>query len=284
MLTYMRVRTYNRYTGVVQQLLTITPTSLYRIKNISGLGPVSTEVNQIASATEAGGVILGTHDVTRNIVIDLTIAPDYVGGTDATDLRRELMPYFTPGNEVRLEFNTKKWGVMYISGTVESHEPNIFTKDPAVQISILCANPYFTGPVSLHEELFTEIDTAVYNIDYSGIDGVVGLAPVGFIFQTTLLSNRDEAWSSSLTRELPDRGTYIVRGYDQVANDIVKISSVRGNRYATRTRSSSTTSIMAYFTGDLSAFKLYPGENRFRINGWPISTAKVFYTPQYIGI
>lgn len=52
-------------------------------------------------------------------------------------------------------------GIRYISGVVESFESPLFVQVPAVQVSILCHDPFFTGGIKVVTET-APYDTTVY--------------------------------------------------------------------------------------------------------------------------
>ena len=112
------------------------------IQNIDGLDPVKATITSSSFAQLDGEQFQSSRREKRNIVMRLGLEPDYstqtVGG-----LRNRLYDFFLPKAEVRLAFYRDGVPPVYIDGTVESMTTALFSKDPAVDISILCFNPDF---------------------------------------------------------------------------------------------------------------------------------------------
>lgn len=113
------------------------------IKNIDGLGPVKAELTSTAFATGRGELYQGGSVGKRNIVLTLGFNPDWAGHQTMSSLRQMLYRYFLPLEWTKLRFYTQELPPVDIEGIVESFDPNIFSQDPEVQISILCHKPDF---------------------------------------------------------------------------------------------------------------------------------------------
>lgn len=114
-----------------------------QIKNIDGLGPVKAEIASTPFATGRGEVYQGSSVGKRNIVMTLGYNPDWAGQQTIASLRQTLYRYFMPQHWTKLRFYTQELPTVDIEGYVESFEPNIFSQDPEVQISVLCHKPDF---------------------------------------------------------------------------------------------------------------------------------------------
>lgn len=125
-----------------------------QIRDIDGLGPVKAEVASTGFATGRGELYQGSSTGKRNIVMKLGLNPDWAEQT-MSSLRQQLYRYFLPEAWTKLRFFSDYLPVVDIEGIVESFEPNIFSQDPEVQISVLC-----------HKPDFVEADATIY-------DGVV---------------------------------------------------------------------------------------------------------------
>lgn len=115
-----------------------------QLHGITGLEPVKTAVNVTQSATRRGGTFIGNTTGTRNIVLTVGLNPNWVDQSVST-LREKLYEYFMPEYEVLLRFYDDVRPRVAITGVVESMDPNIFSKDPEIQISIICPDPDFVG-------------------------------------------------------------------------------------------------------------------------------------------
>lgn len=119
-------------------------TDLIQVRNIEGLEPVKASVNTSPYAFVDGASHTGSSVTTRNIVLTLHPNPDWDIWTYES-LRRLLYQYFMPKRPTRLVFYSNDLVPVEISGIVEAVTVNMFTKDPELQVSIICPDPYFTS-------------------------------------------------------------------------------------------------------------------------------------------
>lgn len=140
-------------------------TDLIQIRSITGLGPVNAAINTIPLGSIDGDSYIGSTVGSRNIVMTVKPNPDWVTWT-YEKLRRILYTYFMPKRFVRLVFETDEIPPVEISGYVETIEPDIFSKEGEIQISVICPYPYFTAldPTVVNGETN---DPAII-IDYDG--------------------------------------------------------------------------------------------------------------------
>jgi hypothetical protein len=113
-----------------------------QVRDIRGLEPVKAEIATTPFATGRGELYQGSSSGKRNIVITLGLNPNWVDQTMST-LRQMLYAYFLPEAWVRLRFFSDYMATVDIEGYVESFEPNIFSQDPEIQISVICPKPDF---------------------------------------------------------------------------------------------------------------------------------------------
>lgn len=142
-------------------------TEAIQIADIQGLGPVKGEMSSTSYATARGELYQGMNIPKRNIVLTLGLNPNWTDQSMGS-LRRALYLYFMPDNWVTLKFVSDEYPTVSIRGVVESFEPNMFSSDPEIQISILCPKPDF---VDTHETELTgtiEAGTPEATIDYDG--------------------------------------------------------------------------------------------------------------------
>jgi hypothetical protein len=123
--------------------------SPYVVKNIDGLGPVAANIARADYVTKDGSIFQNARAGERNIVLTLSMNPDYSTTTDPYgELRRALYPVLYPQSEVKLVIESTELETLEITGWVESFEPTIFTKDPDIRISIICPDPFFSSQVN----------------------------------------------------------------------------------------------------------------------------------------
>jgi hypothetical protein len=115
-----------------------------QVKDISGLDPVKASITTSPYGTYNGEFYGGSSVGKRNIVLTMGLNPDWATQTIA-ELRKQLYKYFMSQLPVRLRFTSTHLPTCQIDGYVESVEPNIFSKDPECQVSILCPEPDFVA-------------------------------------------------------------------------------------------------------------------------------------------
>lgn len=121
------------------------------IKGIEGLGAGVSDIHQSDRASMDGNVFNGARLGARNIVFSMGF-----GNRLDPETGREISYAITPIKEkITMKFVTTRKTVL-IDGYVESNEPEIFTNEPAFQVSVLCVeDPYFRSP--LDERVITRL-------------------------------------------------------------------------------------------------------------------------------
>lgn len=140
-----------------------------QIREIQGLGPVKADVMSTQFATGKGELYQGSSVGKRNIVMNLGLNPNWVDQT-MSSLRRQLYRYFLPQAWCKLRFFSDDMPTVDIEGYVEAFEPNMFSQDPELQISVICPKPDFI-----------EIDSTIY---YGVVDD--GTAQLQFEYTGTV--------------------------------------------------------------------------------------------------
>ena len=116
--------------------LELTNNPSYKVYKIEGLNPPQATVNSSVNATRDGSKINSVRLGDRNIVIYTTIEGDVEAN------RINLYKYFPLKKTVKLYFNNDSRNV-YIEGTVEIIECDLFSSKQVAQISLICPQPYF---------------------------------------------------------------------------------------------------------------------------------------------
>lgn len=145
MLTQLKAYSSWRSAPVLPLDATGSPeTDLIQIRNIVGLDPVKASVNTTPFGSIDGASYVGSNVPSRNIVLTLHPNPDWDNWTIET-LRRLLYSYFMPKLPTRLVFYSDDMVPVEISGIVEDAAINQFSKDPELNVSVVCPDPYFTA-------------------------------------------------------------------------------------------------------------------------------------------
>lgn len=128
-----------------------------QVKNIDGLGPVKAEITTTPFATGRGELYQGGSTGKRNIVLTLGLNPDFAVYPSMFSLRQILYRYLLPEQWTKLRFYSDEIPPVEIEGYVESFEPNIFSEDPEVVISIICPDPDFVAEATVLTGTVTEL-------------------------------------------------------------------------------------------------------------------------------
>lgn len=111
-----------------------------QVRNIDGLGPVAAAIVSTPFATGRGEQYQGSSSGKRNIVMTLGLNPNWIDQT-MSELRQLLYRYLLPEQWCKLRFYSDHMPTVDVEGYVESFEPNIFSDDPEIQVSIICPKP-----------------------------------------------------------------------------------------------------------------------------------------------
>lgn len=113
-----------------------------QVRGIDGLGPVKSDITSTPSGTSRGESYQGASTGKRNIVLSLGLNPDWATQTMAS-LRQLLYGYFMTEAWCKLRFFSDELPTTDIEGYVESFDPNMFSEDPEIQVSIINPRPDF---------------------------------------------------------------------------------------------------------------------------------------------
>lgn len=246
------------------------------IEEIEGLDPVKATLVSSSFARLDGEQYQSSRRESRNIKLRLGLEPDYVLST-VRDLRHRLYGFFMPKSVVNLRFYMTSGLFVDISGRVESFETALFTKEPAVDISIMCFDPDFVDTtVVLLPGLTTDtmVDTVV---------PYIGTVETGIKFTLRV----DRSLSDFVFYHVPPDGTQRALQFSAplIAGDVLTISTVTGAKGATRLRATTSSSVLYGISPQSNWIELLPGDNRLRVYatgaGIPYD---IEYTTKYGGL
>jgi hypothetical protein len=145
-----------------------------QIRSVDGLGPVKANIASTPFATGRGELYQGASTGKRNIVLNLGFNPHWEESQTMSTLRQILYRYLLPEQWTKLRFFSDELPTVDIEGYVEAFEPNLFSQDPEVQVSVICPRPDFIeADATIHTGLVDDgtIETV---FDY------LGTVPTGF--------------------------------------------------------------------------------------------------------
>lgn len=253
-----------------------------QVRNITGLEPVSAAVNTTPYGSVDGESYAGSSVGKRNIVLTLGLNPNWANQT-MSSLRHMLYKYFMPKQKVRLRFFSDTQDPCEIIGYVESCDPNIFSKDPEMLVSIICPLPDFVGISSITVEGVVNTNGVPVAIDYAGS------VPVGFYLNIVNSPGtpdfNGQFWARNVASELIQLG---FSGWVHGDRDI-RLSTVSGEKYIHNYVFSQqrNDSILGTITQGSKWPVLEPGTNDFSvisIAGGAGQTWELTYVPKYGGL
>jgi hypothetical protein len=269
----------------VAPLLPIAPggmpgTDPIQIKNIDGLGPVKASISSTAFGAYDGEAFTGASVGKRNIVITVGLNPDWETQT-MEELRGLLYAYFQPKVPARLRFTSTHLPLCQIDGYVESMEPNIFSKDPEVQVSVVCLKPDFVAVETTIITGLTGDGVTFETFDYEGS------SPTGFVLEV----EGGVVWSDGimevfLKSPLPQVFTLIDASIGHGSN--LQLSSIVGDKYVRlyNTTDGSVVNLLDTMQSTSDWPELTPGENDLAIitNAIVPQDWSLTYSARFVGL
>lgn len=152
-------------TSVDFPFIGLEPDYKYILKAADGLGPPEFEV-PVANTVFGGGVLQGRRALAREPVIRIGLNPDWEINQTAADLRSELYGLLEPivGNTIRLVLMDGVEEIVQSNCLIKNFEISTFVKDPEVQLTLACIEPYLEGPEELDLMPFDGTSFAIDNI------------------------------------------------------------------------------------------------------------------------
>lgn len=239
----------------LSEVISIDP---LQIRNITGLGPVKSNISTFSYGVTRGESFNKAHIGKRNIVLTVGLNPNWVDQS-IESLRALLYEYFMTGNKVILRFFSTHLPTAEITGYIESFETNIFSKDPEIQISIICPDPDFVAISS--KEVVGNIQLFnTTSIDYEGT------APTGFNLlleaNATNVTYTGNITVKGVSRTKLDQLVFSVSALNAAGYVFVNTVAMNKNIYQSDSQISLLKSIIEPSTWP----QLYPGENTVSVN------------------
>jgi hypothetical protein len=231
----------------------------YSVQDIDGLDPVKATLVSSTFGSMDGEQYQSSRREKRNIVLTLGYEPDYATGT-VQDLRKKLYTFFMPKSRVLLRFFQTGEPVYQIYGRVESFDSPKFAKEPTAVISMLCFDPDFYDPTPVILAANTTSSTVETPYIYPGT------VESGIIFR--LYVNRNDLTEFTIYHRPPDdslRSLEFGTATPLQSGDLLTISTIPGNKFATLTRGGVDTSFLFGISPQSDWISLFPGTNKLRI-------------------
>lgn len=243
--------------GDLFKLVLEDPSSGFIVAKIDGLGPVKATLVSSSFAGVDGEQYQSSRREARNVKFKLELDPDPATET-VWSLRQKLYDFFMPESEIVLQWFLESGLVVEILGVVESCDPDHFTQEPTMDISIMCFKPdfYELTTQSIPGLLTTDL-TATY-FDYPGT------VETGVVITVTADRAVDEL---TVYHRIPS-GEIQTLTFDNaplIAGDILTISTVEGNKGATLNRGGTISSVLYGISPQSKWLELKRGNNGLRV-------------------
>lgn len=237
------------------------PSNGVNLMEIAGLDPVKATLSSTNFANQDGAVYQSSRREARNITFKLGIDPDPATST-VRSVRKSITNMFRPTSEVRLKFfaddqDDNVEDGYYIVGRVESCDSPMFAQESIVDISVMCYDPDFVDPIPVTITGMTTADVSPTVIPY------LGSVESGFTFSVNV--NRT---LSAFTLYYTDPTSTIWKmdfAASLLTGDVVTISTIPGNKYASLLRAGVTSSILYGVSAQSIWPELAPGTNSLKV-------------------
>lgn len=238
-------------------ILGSTPKSSLLIRKVTGLNPPKPNLF-IGDYSRDGGTYQGRRVGVRNPVFMLDLNPNPALGETIDGLRKTLYKAFLSplynADHVKVNLYDDSGKVLYFVGYTESFEGEIFDVETALQISMICPDPYLRD--NAETVLSRVLGWTTVPFTYTGT------APTGFLAKI-----RIDVACTTLTLDNNGSKMVINRPFD--ADDEVIINTTPGSRLITVSGPGGIflSSILAYLTPGSPWLSLSAQANTMKVYG-----------------
>lgn len=246
-------------------LLELTNNKNYTVYKIQGLNPPQATINSSVNTTTDGSNINSVRLENRNIVLYTTIEGN------VEENRIKLYKYFPVKKNVKIYFSNGTRNV-YIEGTVEIIECDLFTNKQIAQISIVCPKPYFKDVNNL-VTMFSDVSKMFefpFSIEKEGIE----ISAITTNQRRSIINTGDVetgviiklfATGTVMNPVIYDvlKRTQLKINFTMLASDALVINTNIGEKSIELIRDGVTTNAMGYMSPDSTWFEIESGDNVF---------------------
>lgn len=239
------------------------PSGPFILKGVDGLGPPPVNVRMLRTVLEKA-LYQGKSASLRQVVAVVGLAPNWDEGQTPDELRETLYSLLTPkfGQLVQCQIRYQGSTVAFCQGQLSKLEPALFTKDPAVQITLDCDYALLLDPGNKIQQ---PVQSTVGGIRAFTVDNE-GSAPAGFKMGVTLMANVGN--TLTLKHNDPNSPVFQIEGINWVAGDRFVVDTRPGTRGVWRgAGGGALVSVLNNLNASLSEWLyLYGGDNTLTLN------------------
>lgn len=281
------------------------------VKSIEGLGPPRANINGSELATTDGMYFSSARADSRNIILNLGMHSrdrnSKYGTLSIEESRHLTYSYFPLKKEITITVKTDSQ-ILFAKGYVESNEPDIFSKEEACTISVICPDPWWYEAGG-DRTVFSGVH-GIFEFPFSNESLTEPLLEFGQIWlDTTATLNYKGTVDTGITITIHAFGDceqirlYNVNSREQISIDTDKIrsitgkafskqddiiiSTVKGDRYCRLLRDGQYTNIIGALSRDSDWFQISNGGNDFAFSaeaGAENISVTFSYKNAYVGI
>ena len=254
----------------------------FLITKIEGLGPAKANINLTELTGSDGSTFNSARLDERNIVISAALLME----PTIEAVRLKSYKFFPIKKKITLKIETDTRKVR-IDGYVESNEPDIFSENESIDISIICPNPYFYdddnsgkqvtvfyGLDPLFEFPFSNESTTQPLLEFGNIQNYTeqtvyyeGDADTGIVITMYAIGEVSNiSIYNTLTREemhLDTAKIETLTGHGIQSGDTIMISTVVGDKSVTLLRGGVYTNVLNCIDKESDWFQITKGDNVF---------------------
>ncbi len=260
---------------------TLEDSSGLLITEIQGLGPVKANVNMTQLATADGDIFNSSRLNGRNIVIKAR----FTYANTIEEARLLSYKFFPIGHKLTFHIETET-RIAETEGYVESNEPDIFSDESDMQVSVLCESPWFLSvdedgrqqtnfsnvvamfefpyqnlghePVTEFGRIINKKESTVYYDGDAETGCRIEIHAIGNVEMVTIYNVKTGDKMIIDTNKLET-----LTGHKLISGDTIIINTVKGNKFINLIREGVTTNILNVLGKDAEWFQLVKGDNLF---------------------
>lgn len=246
------------------------PSDPYILKSVDGLGPPEVDV------FISGRVYQNRRPQNREIVMLVGLNPDFSVGQTAEELRTTLYELMNPGYQefVAVYVMDGSTHLAMATGYLKKIEVALFSKDPAVQITIACESPHLENYLTIHP------DTASLSKSNPQIVNA-GDAPTGF-YMEVIFTGSHSSWT--LNSSYAFKKMQFTHNF--ASGDKLIINTREGERaiQLDPAGAGGVENLIASLSSDSTWLSLFKGTNSFSTSSTGFNWGDVYFTPLYWGV
>lgn len=272
-------------TNVDLPLLGADAAGPFILKGVDGLGPPERVIFR-GKTIDEGSIRQGKRTNDRSVVALIGLHPDWDTGQTASDLRKMLYGMLTTKYDQPLGVQVMLGSTVIAEtwGDISRFEAAIFSKDPAVQMTIDTTFPYLVAPAAVEQN----------PVKYAVTPGITGFditndgdAPSGFWMSIVLTAGRTDPLV--LTDDSANGQSMTISGTFAGGDTIIIDTRARSRGiWKIPSGGSALQSIIGQKSGADPWMQLHGGVNSMRLNdetfNWGAAPAGVVHTPAYWGV